>query len=251
VITPTSRQVVVTEPGYKPPDILEGGEVKDQVQELSELVEKLKNENKAFAKSKGAILADRAYGSLQEPLKQQSPAYTAKMAEINAKMKVLSAARKSFPTPKRTLGQLRRIGGGRENSIFEAEDLDAQKKELGTNYTDRIKDQITLDAFTKPGVQGSRAVNAGRAAGGAVGGQVGETVGAGIGATFDFYGRRILKKGIDLQRRIQYMPPKYKASFDRAVQKGGNAAAVMHHTLFAKDPEYRRMMQEMDEQQEQ
>jgi len=60
----------------------------------------------------------------------------------------------------------------------------------------------------------------------------------------------VVKSGIDLQQRIQNMPPQYRAVFDRAVQKGGNAAAVMHHTLFTKDPEYRRLMQEMDEQQE-
>jgi phosphoribosylcarboxyaminoimidazole (NCAIR) mutase len=47
------------------------------------------------------------------------------------------------------------------------------------------------------------------------------------------------------------MPPQYKQVFDRAAQKGGNAAAVAHHTLYAKDPEYRKLMQQMDEQQEQ
>lgn len=60
----------------------------------------------------------------------------------------------------------------------------------------------------------------------------------------------VVKSTMDLQQRIQNMPPEYRAVFDRAIQKGGNAAAVMHHTLFTKDPEYRKLMQEMDEKQE-
>lgn len=58
-------------------------------------------------------------------------------------------------------------------------------------------------------------------------------------------------KGVDLGKRVPRLPPQYQAVFDRASQKGGNAAAVTHHTLFSKDPEYRRMMQEMDEQESQ
>lgn len=61
----------------------------------------------------------------------------------------------------------------------------------------------------------------------------------------------VVKSTMDLNQRIQFMPPQYKQVFDRALQKGGNAAAVAHHTLFTKDPEYRRLMQEMDEQAEQ
>lgn len=57
----------------------------------------------------------------------------------------------------------------------------------------------------------------------------------------------IVKSAANLEQRIRFMPPQYRQVFERAVQKGGNAAAVMHHTLFSKDPEYRRIMQEMDE----
>jgi len=59
------------------------------------------------------------------------------------------------------------------------------------------------------------------------------------------------KKGMDLKARVSQMPQQYQQVFERASQRGSNAAAVTHHTLFSKDPEYRRMMQEMDEQQEQ
>lgn len=61
----------------------------------------------------------------------------------------------------------------------------------------------------------------------------------------------VVRGAMDLNKRIQFMPPKYKQTFDRALEKGGNAAAVTHHTLFSRDPEYRKLMQEMDEQAEQ
>jgi hypothetical protein len=251
VIAPTRSDVVFTEPGYKPPDQLTGGQVKDIVQDVGELIEKLGDAEPGFKKTSGYNLANRSYGSIQEPIKQASPAYTAKMKEISDRMEVLKAARERFGAPEDTFNKLRLIGGNQERGHWARQDLNALEGVMGGDYTNRIKDAITLDAFTKPGVQGSRAVNLGRAAGGTVGGKPGEAIGAGIGATADFYGRSILKKGIDLQRRIQYMPPQYKASFDNAMRRGGNAAAVMHHTLFSKDPEYRRMMQEMDEQESQ
>lgn len=243
IIAPTSARAVVTTPGYQPPDMIEGGKVKDIVQDIGDLIQ---TAEPGFKKTSGGKLADKAYGYLQEPIKSASPAYTAKMQEIADQMGVLSRARKRFGEAEKTFGKLRLIGGNQERANWARKDLESLESLLGKNYTERVKDAITLDAFTKPGVQGSRSVNIGRAAGGTAG-PVGETVGGMIGGAVDYYGRSLLKKGIDLQQRIQFMPPQYRQVFDRAVQKGGNAAAVTHHTLFSKDPEYRKLMQEMDE----
>lgn len=250
VIQPTQSRGVVTTPGYRPPDQMSGGQVKDIVQDIGELIDNLGGTQPGFKASSGANLARQAYGSIQEPIKQASPAYTAKMKEINDLMEVLDTSRERFGDAEQTFNKLRLIGGNQDRGHWARKDLEQLEGVVGGDFTNRVKDAITLDAFTKPGVQGSRSVNIGRAAGGTAG-PVGETIGGFVGGAVDYYGRSLLKKGIDLQQRIQFMPPQYKQVFDRALQKGGNAAAVAHHTLFTKDPEYRKLMQEMDEQAEQ
>lgn len=243
---PTQTRQILTKPGYKPPTEIEGGDVKSMVQDAGELLDKLKSESPAFRKSEGGKLANQAYFSLQEPLKQASPAYAEKMGEIAQKMQVLENARKRFPTAEKTLSKLRRIGADKENAVYMGRALDDASELLGGSYKDRIKDQMTLDAFTKPGVQGSRSVNTGRGFGG-VFGPVGEAVGAALGGTTDYYGRQAMKLSIDLSRKLPSLPVKYQRVLSDAIDKGGNSLAITHHLLLANDPGYRDALQNSEE----
>lgn len=236
-IQPTFTRTVISKPVQS---MISGGQVKSDVQDIGELLSKLKNENAGFPKSSGARLANKAYGNLHEALKSRSEKYAQEVAQNKALMDVLEPARKTFSTPRKTMAKLRGIGQDRDSQTFAADELQALENVLGGNFSQRIKDQLVLDAFTKAGTQGSRGVQLGGAIGSYLG-PVGERAGKVAGGAADYYSRKVLKSFLNLNSLIPKLPPRYKADFVNS-----SNLALTHSLLLQNDPEYVKTVEAME-----
>ena len=128
----------------------------------------------------------------------------------------------------------------------------------GLDFETMLRDKGVAEAFGKDATRGGRAAITGASIGGAIGGTPGMAVGGAIGYTVDRTIGAILKKSMDatgatknllesVAGTLQKGGPfasKYGPIIEKALNRGGNALIVTHHTLMNRDPEYRASFEE-------
>lgn len=158
------------------------------------------------------------------------------------------------------LSKLNRWNGADESSSMKS-GLKLADKLNGTSLSDDINNTLANESFSKGDTQGSRKTLFGTVVGGGigtlVGGPVGTVIGgalgAGVGQVGDKYAgvifKQILNGKIAADKGIQQIAPrmgKFAQPLMDAAKRGNTSLAATHFILQQTQPEYRKMIQDMD-----
>ncbi len=184
-------------------------------------------------------------------LKDRVPEYKDHMEELAKQTKDVVGIANDMKSPQGAYETLKRIMQSR--SPYKKDALERFDKQFGTSFTEKLKDSYAKDAFVKESTQGSRKTLGGSVVGGVVGTAVGGPLGglfgglAGnlAGMTADKYGGLIYKSILDGGLKLG----KYTEALKRIYEKRGAASvAAAHVALMKSDAEYRKMVEQQQEQ---
>ena len=224
------------------------------------LLQQLDNEYTKMADKKladsGVIAAiGRARKTIDEILKKSVPEYATHMAKLADDTKVVSNVADKFRQPSGAQNLLKRVQNGKDE--FSRRAIEKLDERGGTNFLKELQDGRVSDAFTKESTQGSRKTLLGSlignsAAGSAVGGigsgsWEGALAGGLAGAGLDKFGGVVYKKILDGGMKFGKYAAPLKKIFE---QRGPASVAIAHQTLMKRDPEYKKLFEDKEDERE-
>jgi hypothetical protein len=208
-------------------------------------------------------------GFIDTNLKRQNPLYENIMKETEDATKAIQSVKSVFenrtnPESYDKFNKAVKNLINRDEFSAANQAVDKIEKHTGYNIRDDISNSWAKDQFSKGDVQGSRKTLAGTVVGGAIGsalgpsgGAVGSALGAGVGYSADRYAGPIFKKMLDgrisAQEFSQSLAPrlgKYAKPLMDAINRGGSSLTSTHFILTQNDPAYRKMINDLEKEQE-
>ena len=241
------------------PEYISEADLKAIVKDLQDVAYSMEGSPKS---SLGAEGVRRMSGNLNSSLKGMNAGYEEAMDPVQSTTKLLKSLERNFINKQdpdsydKFLSQLNRWGSKNESSSAKT-GLRELDKLTGNTFSDDIENTLAKESFSKADTNGARKTLAGTMVGGAIGslaGPLGSLIGGAGGAiagqAMDKYAGRAFKSMLDgkigFDSKILPALGKYAGPIGDAMKRGNAALATTHYILMQKDPDYRKMMSDID-----